>query len=99
MRELGLDDTYGAYLAIIPGVMLATVNLASYFGLHRRLRGALVGHLAVFEMTSVEPMGRYSTALRRHGFWSWARCSTTPMSLPTLITRPSLPRPGRQTGA
>jgi hypothetical protein len=39
-------------------------------GLHRRLRGALVGHLAVFEMTSVEPMGRYAQALRRHGFGS-----------------------------
>jgi hypothetical protein len=73
MRELGLDDTYGAYLNVIPGVTLATVNLASYFGLHRRLRGALMGHLAVFEMTSVEPMGRYSATLRRFGFGPWAR--------------------------
>lgn len=73
MRELGLDDAYGAYLDAIPGRTLATVNLASYFGLQRRLRGALVGHLAVFEMTSVEPMGRYSAALRRHGFGPWAR--------------------------
>jgi hypothetical protein len=73
MREMGLDDTYGAYLDAIPGPTLATVNLVSHFGLHRRLRGALVGHLAVFEMTSVEPMGRYSVALRRHGFGPWAR--------------------------
>jgi len=73
LRELGMDDAYGAYLDVIPGVTLATVNLVSYFGLHRRLRGALVGHLAVFEMTSVEPMGRYSAALRRHGFGPWAR--------------------------
>jgi hypothetical protein len=73
MRELGLDDGYGAYLDAIPGVTLATVNLATFFGLHRRLRGALVGHLAIFEMTSVEPMGRYSAALRRHGFGPWAR--------------------------
>jgi hypothetical protein len=73
MREMGLDDRYGAYLDVIPGPTLATVNLVSYFGLHRRLRGALVGHLAVFEMTSVEPMGRYSVALRRHGFGPWAR--------------------------
>ncbi len=73
MCELGLDDTYGAYLDVIPGVTLATVNLASYFGLHRRFRGALMGHLAMFEMTSVEPMGRYSAALRRHGFGPWAR--------------------------
>ena len=73
MRQMGLDDTYGAYLDRLPGVTLATVNLVSCFGLHRRWRGALVGHLAVFEMTSVEPMGRYSVALRRHGFGPWAR--------------------------
>ena len=73
MRELGLDDTYGAYLDAIPAVTLATVNCATFFGLHRRWRGALVGHLAVFEMTSVEPMGRYSVALRRHGYGPWAR--------------------------
>ena len=73
MAELGLDDRYGAYLDAIPARTLATVNLASFFGLHRRWRGALVGHLAVFEMTSVEPMGRYSVALRRHGYSSWAR--------------------------
>jgi len=35
------------------------------FGLHRRFRGALVGHLAIFEMTSIGPMGRYATGLRR----------------------------------
>ena len=73
MRELGLDDTYGAYLNVIPAATLATVNCATFFGLHRRRRGALIGHLAVFEMTSVEPMGRYSVALRRHGYGPWAR--------------------------
>ncbi len=73
MREVGLDATYGALLDAVPGVTLATVNLASFFGLHRRWRGALIGHLAVFEMTSVEPMGRYSVALRRHGYGPWAR--------------------------
>jgi hypothetical protein len=46
---------------------LATVNLVSMFGLHRRWRAALVGHLAVFEMTSVEPMARYGQALARIG--------------------------------
>jgi hypothetical protein len=73
LRELGLDDRYGAYLDLLPGPTLATVNLVSLFGLHRRWLGALVGHLAIFEMTSVEPMGRYSVALRRHGFGPWAR--------------------------
>ena len=67
MRALELDDTYGAYLDLVPGTTLATVNLMSLFGLHRRWRGALLGHLALFEMTSVGPMGRYSAALRRLG--------------------------------
>lgn len=65
MTALGLDPIYGAYLDRLPGTTLATVNLASMFGLHRRWRAALVGHLAVFEMTSVEPMDRYSSALAR----------------------------------
>jgi Iron-containing redox enzyme len=67
MRALGLDDRYGAYLDHIPGLTLATVNLMSLFGLHRRLRGAIVGHLAAFEMTSPEPNGRYARGLRRLG--------------------------------
>jgi hypothetical protein len=67
MAALDLDSTYGAYVDVIPGVTLATVNLVSMFGLNYRWRGALVGHLAVFEMTSVEPMARYSKALARFG--------------------------------
>ena len=39
----------------------------SLFGLHRRLRGAIVGHLAAFEMTSAIPNRRYGTGLRRLG--------------------------------
>jgi hypothetical protein len=68
MTAVGLDRTYGAYLDQIPGVTLATVNLMSLFGLHRRLRGAIVGHLAMFEMTSSVPNRRYATGLRRLGF-------------------------------
>jgi hypothetical protein len=67
MEALGLDRRYGAYLEHIPGVTLATVNLMSLFGLHRRLRGAIVGHLALFEMTSSVPNGRYAAGLRRLG--------------------------------
>ncbi len=63
LRALDLDATYGAYLDRLPAVTLATTNLISMFGLHRRLRGALVGHLASFEMNSVGPMSRYSTWL------------------------------------
>jgi hypothetical protein len=73
MKELGLDPGYGAYLDLLPATTLAPVNIISFFGLHRRWRGALVGHLALFEMTSVEPMGRYSQALRRMGFGPAAR--------------------------
>jgi hypothetical protein len=73
MRALGLDARYGAYLDLLPAETLAAVNLISFFGLHRRWRGALVGHLALFEMTSVEPMGRYGQALRRLGFGAAAR--------------------------
>lgn len=68
MTALGLDPTYGAYLDQLPAVTLATVNLMSGFGLHRRRRGALVGHLAGFEMTSSIPNRRYGNALRRLGF-------------------------------
>jgi hypothetical protein len=68
MREVGLDDTYGRYLDRIPGVTLATVNLMSLFGLHRRWRGAIAGHLAIFELTSSIPNRRYGDGLRRLGF-------------------------------
>lgn len=67
MDDLGLDSTYGAYLDSVPGVTLSTGNLVSLFGLHRRWRGALAGHLALFEMCSVEPMGRYAATIRRLG--------------------------------
>jgi hypothetical protein len=67
MRSLDLDPAYGAYLGRIPAVTLATVNLMSLFGLHRRLRGAIVGHLAAFEATSPIPNSRYAKGLRRLG--------------------------------
>lgn len=68
MSALGLDPTYGAYLRQIPAVTLATVNFMSLCGLHRRLRGAIVGQLAAFEMTSSLPNRRYGNGLRRLGF-------------------------------
>jgi hypothetical protein len=67
MRALELDPSYGAYIDRIPAVTLATVNLMSLFGLHRRLRGAIVGHLAGFETTSPLPNGHYAKGLRRLG--------------------------------
>ena len=68
MEALGLDARYGAYLEHVPGVTLATVNLMSLLALHRRRRGAIVGHLALFEMTSSVPNARYARGLRRLGF-------------------------------
>ena len=67
MRSLGLDATYGRYLPRLPATTLATVNLITHLSLHRRLLPALLGHLALFEMTSVSPMGRYAQAMRRIG--------------------------------
>ena len=68
MRELGMDDTYGAYLDATPAITLAANNLMSLFGLNRRLRGAIVGHLAAYEMTSSQPNRLYSRGFRRHGY-------------------------------
>jgi hypothetical protein len=67
LRGLGLDDSYGAHLGRVPAVTLAVNNLMSLFGLHRRWRGALLGHLAAFEMTSSLPSRRYAAGLRRIG--------------------------------
>jgi hypothetical protein len=71
MERLGLSASYHAYIDVLPGITLATVNLVSMFGLHRRWLGALVGHLAVFEMTSTTTMARYAAALRRMDFDPW----------------------------
>ncbi len=67
MTGLGLDTTYGAYVDDVPALTLATNNLMSLFGLHRRLRGALLGHLAAYEMTSTLPNRAYGNGLRRLG--------------------------------
>jgi hypothetical protein len=40
----------------------------SMFGLHRRLRGAALGHLAAFEATSSLPSRRMAQGLDRLGF-------------------------------
>ncbi len=68
MEAIGLVSSYGAYLDEIPGFTLATVNLISALGLSRRHRGALVGHLAMFEISSALPNRRYAQGLRRLGF-------------------------------
>lgn len=67
MASLGLDSSYGCHLERLPGTTLATGNVISLFGTQRRLLPALLGHLALFEMTSTGPMQRYSDALARIG--------------------------------
>lgn len=68
MRGAGLDDTYGAYVDQVPAITLASFNLMTMFGVNRRLRGASVGHLAAFEMTSSLPCRAIAEGLRRVGF-------------------------------
>ena len=68
MSAMGLDPDAGPPVDRLPGTTLATTNLISMFGLHRRLRGALVGHLAGFEMTSCVPNRRYGDGMRRLGY-------------------------------
>ena len=63
MTALGLDPV--ADLDALPAATLATSTLLNRLGRSRRLLPACLGHLAVFEMTSVEPMARYAAAARR----------------------------------
>ncbi|MFB9535810.1 MULTISPECIES: iron-containing redox enzyme family protein [Streptomyces] len=67
MTDLGLDTTYGRYLDAATAEALVTVNLMSLFGLHRALRGALVGHFATVEITSSPGSRRLAEAMRRTG--------------------------------
>ena len=67
MDGLSLYTTYGAYVDDVPALTLATNNLMSLLGLHRSHRGALLGHLAAYEMTSTLPNRAYGNGLRRLG--------------------------------
>lgn len=67
MTDLGLDTTYGHYLNAGSAQALATVNLMSLFGLHRALRGSLVGHFAAVEITSSPGSRRLAAAMNRTG--------------------------------
>ncbi|MER5428188.1 iron-containing redox enzyme family protein [Streptomyces sp. NPDC002588] len=67
MADLDLDTSYGRHLDAACAQTLATVNLMSLFGLHRALRGALVGHFAFVEITSSPGSRRLAEAMRRTG--------------------------------
>jgi Iron-containing redox enzyme len=65
MAALGLSAAYGHYLDAAPAATLAEVNFMSLCGLHRRLRGALVGQFATVELTSSPGSERLVRAMRR----------------------------------
>jgi hypothetical protein len=67
LEACGLDRSYGAYLDRVPAITLAVNNAMSLFGLHRRLRGAALGHLGAFEATSSLPSRRIAAGIRRLG--------------------------------
>jgi hypothetical protein len=67
MIELGLCPQYGAYLDAAPAATLAEINFMSLCGLHRALRGALVGQFATVELTSSPGSHRLVCAMRRLG--------------------------------
>jgi hypothetical protein len=68
MESSGLDPSYGAYIDEASTEVLEQNNAMSLFGLHRRLRGAALGHLAAFEATSSLPSRRMVQGLERLGF-------------------------------
>jgi len=67
MAWFGLNLAYGSYVGDVGAATLATNNLMGLFGLHRRNRGAMLGHLAAYEMTSSIPNRAYANGLRRQG--------------------------------
>lgn len=68
LQGVDLESDFGAYIDMIPAITLASVNVISLFGLHRRHRGAACGHLAIYEMTSSIPNAKYARGFRRLGF-------------------------------
>ena len=68
LEACGLRTEYGAYIDDVPCEVLEQNNAMSMFGLHRRLRGAALGHLAAFEATSSLPSRRMVQGLERLGF-------------------------------
>ena len=67
LEGVGLRSEYGAYVDDAPAEVLEQNNAMALFGLHRRLRGAALGHLAAFEATSSMPSRRMVAGLERLG--------------------------------
>lgn len=67
LDAVGLRSEHGAYVDDALPETLEMNNAGSLLGLHRRLRGAAMGHLAAFEMTSSLPSRKMSQGLDRLG--------------------------------
>ncbi|MDQ4010154.1 MAG: iron-containing redox enzyme family protein [Actinomycetota bacterium] len=67
MAAAGLSAAYLHYLDDVPAPAMAIVNMMSMFGLHRRLRGAMVGHFAAAEVTTPPSAHRITQAMERLG--------------------------------
>ncbi len=65
MEAFGLDSRYGHYIDAVPGITMATVNVMTMFGLHRGLRGALLGQFALLEITSPPGSDRLLRTIER----------------------------------
>lgn len=68
MEASGLEPSYDAHYDAVPLEALEQNNTLTMLGLHRRLRGAALGHLAAFEATSSVPSRRMVQGLERLGF-------------------------------
>lgn len=66
-RALGLCAYEAHFVHLLPGVTLATENLVSVFGLHRRLRVHSWATWPCSKVRSVVPMSRYLAAAERIG--------------------------------
>ena len=67
LRELDLDDAYGAHVDAAPAATLLPVNLMNLLALHRSRRAAAVGQFVMIEVTSSPGSRRLSSAFARLG--------------------------------
>lgn len=67
LRSWGLGTDYGEHVDRLPGVTLLGTNLVTLLGLHRRWRGASLGHLACSEVMAALPTARLAQGHRRLG--------------------------------
>ncbi|WP_235503288.1 iron-containing redox enzyme family protein [Aeromicrobium sp. Root495] len=67
LQACGIDPASRRLVDEAPVQVLRQNNALSLFGLHRRLRGASLGHLAAFEATSSVPSRRMARGIQRLG--------------------------------